>query len=468
MKRKFLTNLNIWGATLISRGGKVLHYTIPCLLKYCNKILLMMDNENEETRNIAYEYQKKYPNRIHIAETGFPRATLKQEKDPRGLFHRFKPLQGPIRQTVIDYLRNTNEKIDILIFPDSDEIFSDSLPKLLEDFWAMPDKKAITMKPVDVFGDIMTIHSRSMTGHTRVFKFAQLPDLTAVPYRTACNYRPLTKADRIGSNRVLIHLASLNTEKRNWRAKHWKPNAKNSEALWRLPREITKMTPDELREILQREPDMNIEEYLRGGDKRVPLGVENASKALKEATDLLDELGVRYFLAFGTCLGLVRDKGLIKWDWDVDLISLGEDNEKIETNVDKLTAAGFTEFKRKQDIPKWKKSETEKSEENYVRTYSFKKYGCRVDIDPAYISADGESRIILKGRKREMFCAKYPAHWFDTEITSDVEYRGKRYRIPHNVEDYLESNYGPNWNVPAYGPMPWRKRPCMNQTYECK
>jgi len=464
--RNFLTDINIVGATLISRGGEMLHNTIPNLLKWCDWVLLMMDNENEETKKIAYEYQTKYPDRIRIATTGFPPATPEQESYPRGLFHRFKPLQGPIRQTVIDYLRECGEKVDLLIWPDSDEIFSDSLQKLLEDFWSMPDKRAITMKPVDVFGDMMTIHSHSMTGHTRIFKFDQLPEMTAVPYRTACNYRPLTKADRIGNNRILIHLASLNPEKRAWRVKHWKPNIKNSEALWRLPKPITQMTPEELKEILLREPDMNIEDYLRGGDKRMPLGVENASKALREATDLLDKLGVRYFLAFGTCLGIVRDGALIKWDWDVDLISLGEDNDKIDAGQKEIEAAGFTEFKKKQDIPKWKRSDTDMSEEKYVRTYSFKKYGCRVDIDPAYLSVDGKWRIVLKGRKREMFCAKHPAEWF--ERRDGRLYRNKTYQVPVPAADYLESNYGPNWNIPAYGPMPWRKRPCMSQTYECK
>lgn len=468
-KRNFLEEINIVGATLISRGGDMLHNTIPELLKWCEWILLMMDNEDEKTRQIALDYQKKYGvDRIRIAKTGFDHATPKQENDPRGLYHRFKPLQGPIRETVIQYLKDCGEKIDILIWPDSDEIFSDSFEQLLEDFWKMPDKLAITMKPVDVFGDFNTIHSRSMTGHTRVFKFSRIPELTAIPYRTACNYRPLTKQNRIGSTRVLIHLASLNQDKREWRNKHWKPNASNNEALWRLPRDIRKMTSEELRDILKTEPEMNVEDYLRGGDKRMPVGVDNAMKALKDATDLLDEIGVRYFLAFGTALGLYRDKKLIKWDWDVDLICLGEDISFIDDNVEKIKVAGFTDFKRKRDIPRWKNEDDEMSEEKFVRTYSFKKYGVRVDIDPAYLSMDGKSRIVLKGRKREIFCAKHPAHWFDTDIQSQVEYNGNKYVIPHNIEAYLESNYGSHWKLPVYGPTRWSERACMSQTYECK
>lgn len=359
--RDFLQDKKIVGTTLVSRGGEMLNITIPELLKWCDWVLLMMDNENDETRNICNKLSEQYKGRIRIEHTGFPFATPEQEKEPRGLFHRFKPLQGPIRETVFKYFREHQDEVDILIWPDSDEIFSDSFKQLLIDFNGMDDKKAITMKPVDVFGDMNTIHSRSMTGHTRVFKF--FSELTALPYRTACNHRPLTKSDRIGSNRVLIHLCSLSLGKRDWRNLHWKPNAKNSEALWKLPRNIKTMTPNELREILHKEPDLTVEEYLRGGDKRMPMGSENANRAISEASELLESIDVCHFLAFGTALGIYRDKILIKWDWDVDFICLGEDIDKIDNNIKKITDAGFIEFKRKQDIPKWKKDDGTMSEE---------------------------------------------------------------------------------------------------------
>jgi len=464
MARDFLKDKKIIGTMLVSRGGEMLNITVPELLKWCDWVLLMMDNENDETRNICNDLFKRYPERIRIEHSGFPRATEEQENTPRGLFHRFKPLQGPIRDTVFEYFRQHQNEVDILIWPDSDEIFSDSFKQLLIDFNVMDDKKAITMKPVDVFGDMNTIHSRSMTGHTRVFKF--FPELTALPYRTACNHRPLTKLDRIGSSRVLIHLCSLSLNKRDWRNTHWKPNANNSEALWRLPKNIKKMTPDELHDILHKEPDLTIEEYLRGGDKRLPVGVNNANTALLEASVLLTDIGVRHYLAFGTALGVYRDKMLIKWDWDVDLICLGEDIDKIDNNVKKILDAGFSDFKRKQDIPKWKREDGTISEEKYVRTYSFKKYGVRIDIDPAYISADGKSRLILKGRKRQIFVAEVNIEWFDNPLK--IRYNNYEYNLPNPPEDYLKSNYGNGWNKPTYGPMPWSKRQCKRDYWEIK
>jgi len=327
MERHFLKNLNIVGALLVSRCGTILHYSIPNLLKWCDWILLMQDNINEETKQIVDQYKKRYPNRIRLAESGFPPATLQQETGRQGLLHRFKSIQGKVRETVFSYLREVHktEPIDILIFPDSDEIFSDYLPKLLEEFWAKPKVKAITMKPVDPFCDFYTIPDRSMTGHTRIMRFS--PELTAIPYRTACYYRPLTKQDRMGNNRVLIHLCNFK-ERMDWRVKHWKKIPHGSWPLWKLSKDVRTMTPDEIKIELQRDPDISVEDYLRGGDKRIPVGINNAEKALKESTQLLHSMGIRTFVLFGTCLGLFRGQ-LIKWDWDVDLGILAEDLNKI-------------------------------------------------------------------------------------------------------------------------------------------
>jgi len=466
--RDFLQDITIWGAILVARCGKMLHYSIPDLLKYCDKILLMQDNIDEKTKDIVESYKRKYPDIIELAESGFPRATEKQEKEPGGLFRRFKRIQGPVRQTVLDYLYkkvDEGEKIDMVIWIDSDEVMSDHFPEILKIFWNSKDKQSLVMKPIQPYMDWTTILGRSMTGHGRCWKLGP-KKLIANPYRTACNLRPLVKADRMGCKYYLIHLCHIKSEKFNWRMEHWKKDIRSQWGLWKLLKDIRRMHPKEIKEVLTRPPDFTVEEYLRGGEKRLPMGVDNAKKALREATDILDQLGVRYFLGFGTALGIYRDGAIISHDWDLDTIILGEDNEKLEQGKQKILEAGFTEFKRKQDIPKWIKPDGTKSEEKYVRTYSFHKYGARIDLDPAYLSADGQSRIILKGRKREMFCGKHPAKWFDDH--GGVEYDGKFYRIPTPIEDYLASNYGDGWKTPVYSLTRWQKRPCFSQYYECQ
>jgi len=233
--------------------------------------------------------------------------------------------------------------------------------------------------------------------------------------------------------------------------------------LWRTLNGMFDESYRNMRIVMKRTPDMTVGEFIKGGDKRMPVGVENASKALVEASVMLDSMNIRHYLAFGTCLGIVRDKKLIKHDWDVDLIMLGEDLPKFKPEL--LEEYGFEGYKLKQDIPRWKKDGKE-SEECYVRTISFWKYGVRVDIDPAHISTDGKSRLLLKGRKREKFAAEHPREWFDNAVS--VNFKGKDFLIPSPVEEYLFSNYGAGWINPVYGPMDWVKRPCMREEYECK
>jgi len=96
-----IKDIKIIGAMLVSREGEILHYTIPGLLKWCDWILLMMDNEDEETKKIVLDYKKKYPDKIQVSYSGFLRTTPEQEARPMGLFKRFRTLQAKIRETVL-------------------------------------------------------------------------------------------------------------------------------------------------------------------------------------------------------------------------------------------------------------------------------------------------------------------------------------------------------------------------------
>jgi len=254
--RKFLPELKIVGAMLISKEGRdILDISIPNLMKWSDWVLLMLDNESKESKEIALYYQNTYPDKVVVEYTGLSRLTEDQEKErSKGLLRRFKRLHGPIRQAIFDSLQNRikkGEKVDILLFPDADEIFSNSLPELLEQFWAMPDKKAISMNWVTVFNDMKTIFKSNGGGHTRILKFAM--DFTAIPHQKFSHYVPLTKEDRLGSRCVLIHLSQLTKENREKRKDKWKFGIKGDEELCRLDKDVREMTPDKIKEVYRGE-----------------------------------------------------------------------------------------------------------------------------------------------------------------------------------------------------------------------
>ena len=76
-----------------------------------------------------------------------------------------------------------------------------------------------------------------------------------------------------------------------------------------------------------------------------PMDMTAAEAQLKEAKQILDRLGLVFFLRHGTCLGAVRDNALIEWDDDLDIGSViglhGLTEELVRSAADVFKEHGF-------------------------------------------------------------------------------------------------------------------------------
>ena len=245
----------IVGAMLVSQNADLLDITIPNLLKYCDWCLIVMDNQTEEVEQKVYKYQIANYGKIFVRTSSVPSRLYTNKGREKSYRERSKATKGIFRDDVfydlrriLDWKKKGYEKIDILLWPDSDEIFTDYLPELLDDFWKSGKRAAMT-KPVDVINDMNTIRRSDMQRHVHILRYAR--DFSAYPWPIFAVYHPLTgktvmKVDGCYS----AHLAYLNDNIRKWRQENWKDHGSLDDKLIKLDKSVEYMNPYEIKEAL--------------------------------------------------------------------------------------------------------------------------------------------------------------------------------------------------------------------------
>lgn len=147
--------------------------------------------------------------------------------------------------------------------------------------------------------------------------------------------------------------------------------------------------------------------------KPMPYGIKEpaaipdvADKVLAVYFRVVNKLEIPSCLAYGLCLGFVRDGGYIRGDNDLDVIAFTRTNGLLPTLSEALIKRGF---KRGTVFP------------------------------PPYNNVHFHRDKVLLDiyfRKPEKFYALFDY----------VMYKNKAYPVPYPVEDYLEDFYG-NWRV---------------------
>ena len=153
---------------------------------------------------------------------------------------------------------------------------------------------------------------------------------------------------------------------------------------------------------------------------------ELAKQRLKEAKEIMGQLGVPFFLRQGTCLGAVRDQAFIPWDDDIDLgcvIGLnGFTEDLIEPILDGFREQGY--FVNVEGNDRWIAAGMIKS-------------SLRIDLTFFRIIDDS--------------IFHFPLIWMPARLFAnlkEIEFMGGNYLVPNPPEEYLRIKYGPDWITP--------------------
>lgn len=174
--------------------------------------------------------------------------------------------------------------------------------------------------------------------------------------------------------------------------------------------------------------------------KRRTILQKNGFKIINELEKTLQPTKIKYFMAYGSLLGMIRESQFIKFDDDIDYgIILDEkfDWNKLENA---LTKAGFKKVK-------------EFIYENDIAEQTYEKYGLPIDF---FLFYEENKKVLSKSFIKEKdryykneneftLAINYFSYFDNVKI---LEINGLRFSAPMNPELFLENAYTINWNKP--------------------
>jgi hypothetical protein len=157
-----------------------------------------------------------------------------------------------------------------------------------------------------------------------------------------------------------------------------------------------------------------------------PMDMSNAEALLKEAKQILDRLGLVFFLRHGTCLGAVRDSAFIEWDDDLDIGSViglhGLTEELVRSAADVFKEHGFD-------------SNIEESE-----------LSLSVDLKKSGTPMDWTCYRIIDESIYQWPVVQIPVSLH--AALKEIDFLGEKFLVPNPPEEYLRLKYGPEWMIP--------------------
>jgi len=163
--------------------------------------------------------------------------------------------------------------------------------------------------------------------------------------------------------------------------------------------------------------------------KRPPFNLKGRKRNLLDVKEVLDSVGLKFWLTNGTSLAAYREKDWIPWDDDVDLDVMMEDYMQVRAELrERFINEGFVVRDRHPN-------------NSVLAKMALFRDGEKTALRPLYL--DPSHKHGDKYRFRKDY--KYPRRFYQTPGT--IEFMGETFNIPSPVEEWLTYVYK-DWKIP--------------------
>ena len=156
------------------------------------------------------------------------------------------------------------------------------------------------------------------------------------------------------------------------------------------------------------------------------VNVATAEALLREAKQIMDQLGVVFFLRQGTCLGAIRDGAIIPWDDDIDLGSIFETHNVTEEMM-QAVASAFEDH-------------------GFFTTIEHSAHYANLAMMKSSTRIDWTCYSIIDDSIAHYPGLRIPARLF-TQL-KEIDFIGAKFLVPNPADEYLLLKYGADWAIP--------------------